>query len=213
MARTKDTTRGERVRERREAAGLTQAEVAQMMTADERTVQSWEAGYKIPAIRLPILAHALKTTVEYIRGETDDPYGDADFEKRLARVEALVGALADDRVSGEQSARAGFDAVAKLVSALTKDLERRLDAQAETLSTLHAQGQGKLAAKIDVARIRRTAEVPYRAVEAVDHPAHLGDSLACHDPCRLPCSHPCRRRYRADYSMRLSPLRVLQTGP
>jgi transcriptional regulator with XRE-family HTH domain len=139
MARTKDTARGERVRERREAAGLTQAEVAQMMTADERTVQSWEAGYKIPAIRLPILAHALKTTVEYIRGETDDPYGDADFEKRLARVEALVGALADDRVSGEQSARAGFDAVAKLVSALTKDLERRLDAQAETLSTLHAQ--------------------------------------------------------------------------
>jgi transcriptional regulator with XRE-family HTH domain len=139
MARTKDTARGGRVKERREAAGLTQAAVAQMMDAHERTVQEWEAGYGIPAIRLPLLAHALKTTAEYIRGETDDPYGDADLEKRLARLEALAGALADDRVSGEQSARAGFDAVAKLVSALTKDLERRLDAQAETLSTLHAQ--------------------------------------------------------------------------
>jgi transcriptional regulator with XRE-family HTH domain len=123
MARTKDTARGGRVKERREAAGLTQAAVAQMMDAHERTVQEWEAGYGIPAIRLPLLAHALKTTAEYIRGETDDP----------------AGALASDRVSGEQSARAGFDAVAKLVSALTKDLERRLDAQAETLQTLHAQ--------------------------------------------------------------------------
>jgi transcriptional regulator with XRE-family HTH domain len=197
------------VKERREAAGLTQAAVAQMMDAHERTVQEWEAGYGIPAIRLPLLAHALKTTAEYIRGETDDPTGDADLEKRLARLEALAGALASDRVSGEQSARAGFDAVAKLVSALTKDLERRLDAQAETLRpctlslrrsggrrkfkrhktklrAIDPKGQGELAAKIDVARIRRTAEVAYRAVEASDHPAHLSDSLACHDPFGSP---------------------------
>jgi transcriptional regulator with XRE-family HTH domain len=105
MARTKDTARGGRVKERREAAGLTQAALARMMDAHERTVQEWEAGYGIPAIKLPLLAHALKTTAEYIRGETDDPTGDVDLEKRLARLEALAGALADDRVSGEQSAQ------------------------------------------------------------------------------------------------------------
>jgi transcriptional regulator with XRE-family HTH domain len=103
MARTKDTARGGRVKERREAAGLTQAAVAQMMDAHERTVQEWEAGYGIPAIRLPLLAHALKTTAEYIRGETDDPTGDADLEKRLARLEALAGALA---ATGSAASRA-----------------------------------------------------------------------------------------------------------
>src|SRR4051812_4370884 len=146
MARTKDTARGGRVKERREAAGFTQAAVAQMMDAHLRTVQEWEAGYGIPAIRLPLLAHALKTTAEYIRGETDDPTGDVDLEKRLARLEAVVGSLADDRVSGERSAKAGFEIAAQrivevndAVTALQKEMERRLDAQAETLSTLHAQ--------------------------------------------------------------------------
>jgi transcriptional regulator with XRE-family HTH domain len=152
MARTKDTARGGRVKERREAAGLTQAAVAQMMDAHERTVQEWEAGYGIPAIRLPLLAHALKTTAAYIRGETDDPTGDADLEKRLARLEALAGALAGDRVSGEQSAKAGFETAAQRiaevrdeVTALRSDLEAlRLSvaAQDETMGTMLLQLQG-----------------------------------------------------------------------
>jgi transcriptional regulator with XRE-family HTH domain len=136
----KDPERGGRIRERRLAVrGRTQAQLARLLGVGERTFQGWEAGYTVPAVKLPILAHALGTTPEYLLGETDDPTGGADLDQRLARLEALTGALADDRISGEQSARAGFDAVAKLVSALTKDLERRLDAQAETLSTLHAQ--------------------------------------------------------------------------
>lgn len=153
MAGNKDTARGGRIKKRREAARLTQPALAQRMNVGYRTVQQWESGGGIPSTKLPLLAHALKTTVDYLLGKTDDPANaDAAFEERLSRLEALAGALADDRVSGEQSARAGFknaaqriaevrDAVTELRSGLG-ELRLSVAAQADSQATMLLQLQG-----------------------------------------------------------------------
>jgi transcriptional regulator with XRE-family HTH domain len=149
----RDPIRGGRIKERRLAVrGRSQPVLAQLLGVSARTVQEWERGFTVPAVKLPILAHALGTTPEYLLGETDDPYGDADLEKRLARLEALAGALASDRVSGEQSAKAGFEIASQRIAeardeitALRSEMEKlRLSvaAQGEAQGTMLLQLQG-----------------------------------------------------------------------
>lgn len=67
--------RGERIRERRKALGLSADEVGEMIGRDRATVYKYENEKlkKMDVEVLDLLARALRTTVEYLRGETDDP--------------------------------------------------------------------------------------------------------------------------------------------
>lgn len=76
---------GPRIREHREKAGLTQAQLAEAVFATRQTVGNWERGVTLPDIHsLQLLADVFGTTVDELLG------GDA---KELAR------AAADDRRS------------------------------------------------------------------------------------------------------------------
>lgn len=67
-----------RLRERRQALGLTQGEVVQRLAASgaaatNRAVSAMEHGSGVDIGRLPDLAAALECTVTYLLGLTDDP--------------------------------------------------------------------------------------------------------------------------------------------
>lgn len=67
--------RGERIRNRRKALGLSADEVGELIGRDRATVYKYENEKlkKMDVEVLNLLAKALRTTVEYLRGETDDP--------------------------------------------------------------------------------------------------------------------------------------------
>lgn len=62
-----------RIKELRERAGLSQIELANMVGVDANTVWRWENDRSSPSRSIQSLASALKTSVAYLMGETDDP--------------------------------------------------------------------------------------------------------------------------------------------
>jgi transcriptional regulator with XRE-family HTH domain len=63
-----------RIRERREAAGLSQSELAKRVDVDRQQVAAWESARNKPAEdSFLALARALNTSISYLFGETDHP--------------------------------------------------------------------------------------------------------------------------------------------
>lgn len=63
-----------RLRERRKAMGMTQAEIAEAIGVSPKTVSHWETGERLPDFPTILrLAQVLATSVAYLGGETSDP--------------------------------------------------------------------------------------------------------------------------------------------
>jgi transcriptional regulator with XRE-family HTH domain len=142
----RDLERGGRIRQRRLAErGLTQAALGRLLGASERTISEWERGYVVPAIKLPLLAHALRTTPEYLLGESDDPEtGDADLDKRLAR--------------GEQSARAGFEIAAQRIAEVNDAVTALQTEMAALRLSVAAQGEAQQTMLLQLQGLRRDVQ-------------------------------------------------------
>ena len=68
---------GERVKERMEAAGLSQAELARRVGMAQPSIFQLINRGKKGSTKLHLIARELQTTPAYLSGETDDPQGDA----------------------------------------------------------------------------------------------------------------------------------------
>ncbi len=82
-------TPNDRIRERREALGLSQLDLSiKLGYTDRSTIAKLEAGVNhVNTKKLPALARALETTVAYLMGETDDYYDyETDAERRLKEI-------------------------------------------------------------------------------------------------------------------------------
>jgi transcriptional regulator with XRE-family HTH domain len=67
-------TVGKRIRAARERAGFKQADLAEAVDTDGNTISRWERGVvKLSVDTIFKLASALKTSIAYLMGETDDP--------------------------------------------------------------------------------------------------------------------------------------------
>lgn len=64
---------GDRIAERRLAAGLSQTKLAKLVGLSQGTIGKLEAGISSGSSYLHRIARALGTTSEYLTGETDDP--------------------------------------------------------------------------------------------------------------------------------------------
>lgn len=64
---------GDRLKERREAAGLSQADLAERVKLTQPSIGRLESGDTRETGKLYALARELKTTPEYLTGESDDP--------------------------------------------------------------------------------------------------------------------------------------------
>lgn len=73
-----------RIKELRERAGLSQIELANMVGVDANTVWRWENDRSSPSRSIQSLASALKTSVAYLMGETNDPAPPRSFFSALA---------------------------------------------------------------------------------------------------------------------------------
>lgn len=67
---------GDRVRERMEAAGLSQSELARRVGLSQPTIFQLINRGKKGSTRLHVIARELETTPAYLSGETDDPKSD-----------------------------------------------------------------------------------------------------------------------------------------
>ena len=84
---------GERVRERREAAGLTQAELAQRVYVSRQTVNNWETGKTLIDVQsLALVADELGTSASELLGEHGTSAVRAEAESRHELVRLLFRA-------------------------------------------------------------------------------------------------------------------------
>ena len=79
---------GTRLREAREACGLTIEDVADRMTVDAATVEAWERGETAPRPnRLHILSGVFGVPMGALFGVVEDGPAPADFSRRFERLE------------------------------------------------------------------------------------------------------------------------------
>ena len=84
---------GERIREHRQAAGLSQAEAARRVYVSRQTIGNWESGRTLADVQsLVLLARAFGTTVDALIGEGDPNAALPTAEDRHALVRLLVTA-------------------------------------------------------------------------------------------------------------------------
>ena len=84
---------GARIREHREAAGLSQAELARRVYVSRQTVGNWESGRTLADVQsLVLLARAFGTTDDALIGESDPNAALPTAEDRHALVRLLVTA-------------------------------------------------------------------------------------------------------------------------
>lgn len=84
---------GERIREHRQAAGLSQAEAARRVYVSRQTIGNWESGRTLADVQsLVLLARAFGTTVDALIGESDPNAALPTAEDRHALVRLLVTA-------------------------------------------------------------------------------------------------------------------------
>ncbi|WP_235895863.1 helix-turn-helix transcriptional regulator [Enorma shizhengliae] len=102
---------GNQIRERRQALGLSQEELAQRLYVSRVTVSHWETGKTLPDVQsMLLLANLFGTTIdELVRGDVDEMREMVEKNERrtktfavaLAAVEVVVGtALAVTAVAG-----------------------------------------------------------------------------------------------------------------
>lgn len=92
---------GERIAEQRVRCGLSQSQLAREVGVSQGTIGKLESGITAGSSHLHKIARVLKTTAEYLSGETDDPTSDtpdihltADEAQLLQKLRSLS---ADDR--------------------------------------------------------------------------------------------------------------------
>jgi transcriptional regulator with XRE-family HTH domain len=95
-------TVGDRVKERRIAAGLSQSALARRVRLDPSTISGLESGDAKGSRYLHKIARALQTTPAYLSGETDDPETDSVDAPSMSVeecdwVELLRGMAKEDR--------------------------------------------------------------------------------------------------------------------
>ena len=84
---------GERIREHRQAAGLSQAEAARRAYVSRQTIGNWESGRTLADVQsLVLLARAFGTTVDALIGKSDPSAALPTAEDRHALVRLLVTA-------------------------------------------------------------------------------------------------------------------------
>lgn len=110
-----------RLRELRIASGLKQAEVAERIGVNRRTVWVWEQGDSVPSVHLPALAELYGTTSRFLL------YGVEESSVELAALRHEIGHL---RLQLTQSS----DATAAALEALTGEID---DLQALVSALLH----------------------------------------------------------------------------
>ena len=89
-----------RIKERREAVGLTLAQLAELTGVKEATVQRWESG-NIKTIKyetVEILAEALRCTPQYLMGWEDDKPA-TNIDDGLSAISKLFSELSPDNRS------------------------------------------------------------------------------------------------------------------
>lgn len=67
---------GDRIAEQRVLRGLSQSQLAREVGVSQGTIGKLESGISSGSSHLHKIARALKTTAEYLSGETDDPTSD-----------------------------------------------------------------------------------------------------------------------------------------
>lgn len=87
---------GERIRMAREAKGLNQDELAELMKVEPPTVSRWESGEIRPRPkRLVKLAEILDRTVDWLNGVAAHPESIAKLQSRIESLEATKDAALD----------------------------------------------------------------------------------------------------------------------
>lgn len=87
-------TLGEKIRDLRKAAGLTQTELAKKLNTTKQTIGKYEQGIvsNIPLTRIVELAVALNTNPSYLMGWTEERHKVAESVK----IEAIMDTLNED---------------------------------------------------------------------------------------------------------------------
>lgn len=93
-----DRARGERIKEAREALGLTQEELAPLVGVSKFAISKWESGYVLQRSNLQSLAGALKVSDEWLLRGGEERTVDGDLEVRLDEAEAGISRV-DSRLS------------------------------------------------------------------------------------------------------------------
>src|SRR5258708_14236973 len=96
------TQLGQRIRTARERIGLSQEVLAEVVKRDQKAISEYENGKrKLPAIELPIYAHALGVPVSYF---FDDDFGMDDLDQLLLQEFHLL-VRQDDKETAIQAIR------------------------------------------------------------------------------------------------------------
>jgi transcriptional regulator with XRE-family HTH domain len=75
-------TLGDRIKMRRELAGLSQSELARRLEVMRQTLYAWETGKGTPNVAMSLkLAKILNTSISFLYGETEDPRPAPDWHK------------------------------------------------------------------------------------------------------------------------------------
>jgi transcriptional regulator with XRE-family HTH domain len=107
-----------RLRELRAASGLTQAEVAERIGVNRRTVWVWERGENVPTLHLPALAELYGTTSRFLL------YGVDESSLELASLRHEVAHLHLQLTRSSDATAAALEALAGMLD----DLIVRVDA-------------------------------------------------------------------------------------
>lgn len=132
----------QRLRARREAAGLTQTDAAARVGVTLRTWQRWEAGETRGALgHLPAMAKALGTTPEELLGLGDatatTPRGNEELalDERLRRIEETQAAIL--------AALQGLEGTLRDPEAVLREADALLEAERPGTSPPEDGGQGR----------------------------------------------------------------------
>lgn len=93
-------SKGDRIRDLRRAKGITQLEMAKMLSTTKQTISKYENGIvtNIPSDRIEALAKILETTPEYILGwEEEKPVTEDGLTENQRKLIDFAERLSDDQ--------------------------------------------------------------------------------------------------------------------
>lgn len=106
--RSAKMTVGERISERLQVQGLSQAELARRVNVDQSTINGLIRGSARTSRHLHRIARELSTTAAYLSGETDDPAGDAVVPPNPAELASQMGLVKVSEIDLDIGMGAGF---------------------------------------------------------------------------------------------------------
>lgn len=95
-------TKGDRIRDLRKAKGITQSEMARLLSTTKQTISKYEKGIvtNIPSDRIEALAKILETTPEYILGwnlEEEKPATDDGLTDSVRTLVEFAKSVPEDK--------------------------------------------------------------------------------------------------------------------